>query len=171
MRGEPPAHQVLKFMYWQKYCWDTEDIPVGLIMSMIGGGRKKINNVAYYYFVQMGIERFYPLKPEIAKAFDAPFPGREYKMGVRSMPTQVPIIPDRSLTAQKKARDFFKSWNKPFMSVFAGNDPITNTMEKDVLKMCPKVLKAPYIGGGHFYQWTKPKELSNILINFIKSEY
>ena len=171
MRGEPAAHQVLKFMYWQKYCWDTEDIPVGLIMSMIGGGRKKINNVAYYCFVQMGIEKLYPLKPEIAKAFDAPYPSREYKMGVRSMPMQVPIVPDRSLAAQKKARNFFRSWNKPFMSVFAGNDPITNTMEKDVLKMCPKVLKAPYIGGGHFYQWTKPKELSNVLISFIKSEY
>ena len=118
----------------------------------------------------MGAEKFYPFKPEIAKAFDAPFPSREYKMGVRSMPMQVPIIPDSSLAAQKEARDFFKSWNKPFLSAFAGNDPITNSMEKDVLKMCPTALKDHYIGGGHFYQWTKQKELSDIIIKFIKAD-
>ena len=170
MKGKSPKHQILKFMYWQKYCWDTEDLPVGLLMSMIGGGNKKLSTSLYYAFVQMGAEKFYPFKPEIAKAFDAPFPSREYKMGVRSMPMQVPIIPDSSLAAQKEARDFFKSWNKPFLSAFAGNDPITNSMEKDVLKMCPKALKAPYIGGGHFYQWTKPKELSDIIIRFIKAD-
>ena len=171
MKGERSLHQVLKFMYWQKYCWDTKDLPVGLLMSMIGRGSKNLNNIMYYFFLKMGMEKIFPFKPKIAKAFDAPFPDGRYKMGVRSMPMQVPVVPDHSLAAQKKARDFFKTWKKPFLSVFAGNDPITNTMEKDVLEMCPKVLKAPYIGGGHFYQWTKPKELSNILINFIKTEY
>jgi haloalkane dehalogenase len=170
MKGKSPKHQILKFMYWQKYCWDTEDLPVGLLMSMIGGGSKKLSTILYYAFVQMGAEKFFPFKPEIAKAFDAPFPSIEYKMGVRSMPMQVPIIPDSSLAAQKKARDFFKSWNKPFLCAFAGNDPITNSMEKDVLKMCPKALKAPYVGGGHFYQWTKPKELSDIITKFVKAD-
>ena len=34
--------------------------------------------------------------------------------------------------------------------------------------MCPNAKSAPHIGGGHFYQWTRPKELSELLINFIK---
>jgi len=34
--------------------------------------------------------------------------------------------------------------------------------------MCPNAKSAPHIGGGHFYQWTRPKELSNLLANFIK---
>jgi haloalkane dehalogenase len=36
--------------------------------------------------------------------------------------------------------------------------------------MCPNAKSAPNIGGGHFYQWTRPKELSNLLINFINQK-
>jgi haloalkane dehalogenase len=102
------------------------------------------------------------------KSYDAPFPTPAYKMGCRAMPSHVPIIPDQSLEAQKKAREFFKITDKPFMSVFAGNDPVTNAMEKDVLNMVPNAIKVPHIGGGHFFQWTKPKELSKVLVDFIK---
>ena len=28
------THPGLKFMYWQKFCWDTEDLPIGFIQSM-----------------------------------------------------------------------------------------------------------------------------------------
>jgi haloalkane dehalogenase len=52
--------------------------------------------------------------------------------------------------------------------VFAGDDPITNGIEKDVIEMAPNAKSAPHIGGGHFYQWTKAKKLSDILISFIK---
>ena len=41
-------------------------------------------------------------------------------------------------------------------------------MEKDVLNMVPNAIKAKNIGGGHFFQWTKAKELSKVLIDFIK---
>mgnify|MGYP003311184703 FL=1 len=89
-------------------------------------------------------------------------------MGTRAMPSQVPMTPDKSTQQQKEARDFFYTWEKPFLSVFAGDDPVTNGIEADVLKMCPNARSAPHIGGGHFFQWTKAKELSNILIDFIK---
>ena len=52
--------------------------------------------------------------------------------------------------------------------MFAGDDPVTNNIEKDVLKMAPNAKSAPHIGGGHFYQWTRAEELSDILISFIK---
>ena len=101
-------------------------------------------------------------------AYEAPFPSPKYKMACRAMPSHVPIIPDKSLDAQKKAREFFNKTDKPFLSVFAGNDPVTNDMEKDVLNMVPNAIKAKNIGGGHFFQWTKPKELSKVLIDFIE---
>jgi haloalkane dehalogenase len=68
---------------------------------------------------------------------------------------------------KKKAREFFNKTDKPFLSVFAGNDPVTNNMERDVLNMVPNAIQAKNIGGGHFFQWTKPKELSKVLIDFI----
>ena len=88
-------------------------------------------------------------------------------MGPLSIPSQEPKIPDQSHEAQRKAREFFKTSNKPFLSVFAGNDPVTNGIEKDVLKMAPNAISAEKIGGGHFFQWTKPAKLSKILVDFI----
>ena len=43
------------------------------------------------------------------KVYEAPFPNSSYKMGPRAMPSHVPTIPDQSLKAQKKAREFLKN--------------------------------------------------------------
>ena len=162
-------HPALKFMYWQKFCWDTVDLPTGLLMTNMMEKNSRLNSAAYYLFVSLGLGKYFPFKSDVAKAYEAPFPDPSYKMGPRAMPSHVPTIPDQSLEAQRKAREVFKNWDKPFLSVFAGDDPVTNGIERDVLSMCPNAKSAPHIGGGHFYQWTRPKELSNLLINFINT--
>ena len=162
------THPSLKFMYWQKFCWDTEDLPIGFIQSMQMDKRSMISTILNYIFILLGKYSASPFKSYIAKAYEAPFPDPSYKMGPRAMPSHVPTVPDQSLEEQRKAREFFSTWDKPFLSVFAGDDPVTNGIEKDVLEMCPNAKSAPHIGGGHFYQWTRPKELSELLINFIK---
>ena len=130
--------------------------------------RSKLAAIGHYLFFKLGLESISPFSTNLVKAYEAPFPNPSYKMGPRAMPSHVPIIPDQSLEAQKKARDFFATSSLPFLAVFAGDDPVTNGIEKDVLRMAPNAKSAPHIGGGHFYQWTRPKQLSNILINFIK---
>ena len=162
------THPALKFMYWQKFCWDTKNLPVGLLNStmMEGKPRNEIKN--HYIFHKLGLSKISPYMSDLMKAYEAPYPSPKYKMGCRAMPSHVPIIPDQSLDAQKKAREFFNKTDKPFLSVFAGDDPVTNAMEQDVLKMVPNAISVPNIGGGHFYQWTKPKELSKVLSAFIK---
>ena len=162
------GHAALKFMYWQKFCWDTENLPIGMLNSMQMEKRSKFAAIGHYLFFKLGLENISPFSTNLVKAYEAPFPNPSYKMGPRAMPSHVPIIPDQSLEAQKKARDFFATSSLPFLAVFAGDDPVTNGIEKDVLRMAPNAKSAPHIGGGHFYQWTRPKQLSNILINFIK---
>ena len=163
-------HPALKFMYWQKFCWDTTNLPVGFVCSTMMEKRSKLSMLMHHTFISLDIERFYPFTSDLIKAYEAPFPDSSYKMGPRAMPSQVPTIPDQSLEAQKKAREFFKTSTKPFLAVFAGDDPVTNGIEKDVLKMAPNAKSAPHIGGGHFYQWTRPKKLSDILISFMKEQ-
>ena len=164
------GHPALKFMYWQKFCWDTENLPIGMLNSMMMEKRSKFAAMGQYLFFKLGLESISPFRTNLAKAYEAPFPNASYKMGPRAMPSHVPIIPDQSLEAQKKARDFFATSPLPFLSVFAGDDPVTNGIEKDVLKMAPNAKSAPHIGGGHFYQWTRPKQLSKILEDFIREE-
>ena len=163
------THPALKFMYWQKFCWDTKDLPVGLVSSTMMERLSNTKLSMHYVMHNLGLSKISPFMSDLMKAFEAPFPSPKYKMGCRAMPSHVPIVKDKSLEAVAKARDFFKNTDKPFLSVFAGNDPVTNAMEKDVLKMVPNAIKASHIGGGHFFQWTKPKELSKVLTEFIKS--
>ena len=163
------THPALKFMYWQKFCWDTKDLPVGLVSSTMMERLSNTKLSMHYFMHSLGLSKISPFMSDLMKAFEAPFPSPKYKMGCRAMPSHVPIVKDKSLEAVAKARDFFKNTDKPFLSVFAGNDPVTNAMEKDVLKMVPNAIKASHIGGGHFFQWTKPKELSKVLTEFIKS--
>tara|TARA_Y100000766_G_C18821468_1_gene563206 strand:+ start:109 stop:1176 length:1068 start_codon:yes stop_codon:yes gene_type:complete len=164
------THPALKFMYWQKFCWDTKNLPVGLLNSVMMEKRSKNHVRNHYILHSIGLSILSPYISDLMKAYEAPYPSPKYKMGCRAMPSHVPIIPDQSLNAQKKAREFFKNTDKPFLSVFAGDDPVTNDMEKDVLNMVPNAISAPNIGGGHFFQWTKSKELSKVLIDFIKDK-
>ena len=164
------THPALKFMYWQKFCWDTKNLPVGLLNSVMMEKRSKNHVRNHYILHSLGLSKLSPYISDLMKAYEAPYPSPKYKMGCRAMPSHVPIIPDQSLNAQKKAREFFKNTDKPFLSVFAGDDPVTNDMEKDVLNMVPNAISTPNIGGGHFFQWTKSKELSKVLIDFIKDK-
>ena len=164
------THPALKFMYWQKFCWDTKNLPVGLINSIMMEKSSKIGTSINYIMHVLGMAKLSPYFSDLMRAYEAPFPNYTYKMGCRAMPSHVPIIPDISLEAQKKAREFFYEWDKPFLSIFAGNDPVTNAMEQDVLNMVPNAKSAPNIGGGHFFQSTKPKELSKVISDFIKEK-
>ena len=60
----------------------------------------------------LGIGKYFPMKSDIAKAYDAPFPTPAYKMGIRAMPMQVPIIPDHSLWKLKEKQEKFSSIGK-----------------------------------------------------------
>ena len=159
----------LKFMYWQKFCWDTVDLPIGFLMSNMMAKNSMLKTLVSYFFLNLGLRKLFPLNKAIDQAYEAPFPDPSYKMGPRAMPSQVPTIPDESLEGVRQAREVFKNWQKPFLSVFAGDDPVTNGAEADVLKMCPIATSAPNIGGGHFFQWSKPRELSDLLSEFIKN--
>ena len=161
-------HPALKFMYWQKFCWDTKNLPIGFISSIMMEKRSRVSLMGQYIFENLGLAKISPFTSDLVKAYEAPFPDPSFKMGPRAMPSHVPILPDASLNEQKKAREFFKTSTKPFLAVFAGDDPVTNGIEKDVLEMAPNAKSAPHIGGGHFYQWTRAEQLSDILISFIK---
>ena len=114
------------------------------------------------------MEKISPFATDLLRAYEAPFPDPSFKMGPRAMPSHVPTLPDASLEAQKAAREFFATSQKPFLSVFAGDDPVTNGIEDYVLRMAPNARSAPHIGGGHFYQWKRPEQLSGLLAEFIK---
>ena len=112
-----------------------------------------------------------PLPSALAKAYDAPFPGPEYTMGPRAMPSQVPTLPTSpSLEQQRQAWGFFKSFEKPLICAFTNNDPVTAGGEKAFIGRVPGTANQPHTtiqGGGHFVQETRPKEVSEVIIRAV----
>jgi haloalkane dehalogenase len=139
------------FAYWQKWCWETEDLPVGLAIAGTVDGRT--------------------LTPEEMAAYDAPFPDATFKMGCRAMPSQVPTLPsDPSLAANEAAWKVLDGWDKPFLCAFSDNDPVSRNGELPFIARVPgaKGRTHPKIaGGGHFLQEGRGHELAKIVADFI----
>jgi len=77
-------HPALKFMYWQKFCWETVNMPVGFVSSMMMEKLPKYKVAINYLFYKIGLEKLSPFNSDLSKAFDAPFPDASFKMGGKS---------------------------------------------------------------------------------------
>ncbi len=163
----------LSFAYWQKYCWETQDMPIGFMMSsFLERNRSKWQLILDLLFINCGLKNFSPFRTELGKAYEAPFPSKTYKIGPRAMPSQVPTLSnDPSLEAQKKAWEFYETFEKPFLCAFSDNDPVTKGSDSKFIKVVPGAKEQSHTTvkqGGHFIQEEKPEEISEIIINFIR---
>lgn len=130
-QGESPGPG---FDAWKHYALSTPDLPVGRIIAR---GTPHLT------------------EQEIA-AYDAPYPGPEYKAGAQVFPALVPVTPDMPGVEHGKAAARFWSerWSgQSFMAVGAA-DPVLGTEPmarlRAIIKGCPEPLIIP--DGGHFVQ-------------------
>lgn len=153
LRKPDPDKRELAFAQWQKWCWETPDLPIGMMIAGTLHGRS--------------------LSPDEIAAYDAPFPDASYKMGPRAMPALVPILPDDpALPAQLEAWGVLSSWERPFLCAFTDNDPVTRGADQAFIARVPGAKDQPHTtieGGGHFLQEGRAEALSRILIDFTSS--
>lgn len=167
-----PDAQATAFAYWQKFCWETEDVPVGFMMSMSMERLPRWRVAPRFLLNRLGLAPLRSSSP-LGIAYDAPFPDASFKMGVRAMPSQVPTLPDDpSLAAQARAWAFFKTFEKPFLCAFSDDDPVTKGGEAAFIDRVPGARGQPHTtipGGGHFVQENRPTELAEIIVDFVRS--
>ena len=157
------------FAVWQKFCWETIHPPFGLMLTMMTEKQPTFIKVARALLHKLGVRK--PLPSSVAKAYDAPFPSAEYVMGPRAMPSQVPSLPTSpSLEQQRLAWEFFDKFEKPFVCAFADDDPVTKGGDAIFLQRVPGTKGQPHTtikGAGHFLQETRPKEVSQVIIDVV----
>lgn len=167
MDGDPAR----KFAYWQKFCWETEDLPIGFMLSMMTEEQSPPLKALKFFLHKLGMNS--PLPTPLARAYDAPFPDPSFKMGPRAMPSQVPTLPTSpSLDAQRQAWAFFEQFEKPFLCAFADNDPVTRGAQAEFLAKVPGTRGLPHTtikGGGHFVQENAPDQVSRVIVDLIRS--
>jgi pimeloyl-ACP methyl ester carboxylesterase len=91
-----------------------------------------------------------------AAAYDAPFPDRRYRAGVRRFPAMVPVSPDmEGVDVSLRAAQFFREkWHgRTFMAIGMQDPvlgpPVMQALAK-VIRGCPAPLEVP--DAGHFVQ-------------------
>lgn len=127
------------FLAWKNYALSTPDLPIG---ALIARGTPHLTEA------------------EIA-AYDAPYPGPEYKAGAQVFPALVPVSPDMEGVETSRAAAAYWSGEFEgdcFMAVGAA-DPVLGpaVMERlrQVIRGCPEPMIIP--DGGHFVQeWGEP---------------
>jgi haloalkane dehalogenase len=152
--GNPdPSQPEMTFAHWQKWTWESEDLPVGMMIAGVVDGRT--------------------LSPQEVAAYDAPFPDPTFKMGPRAMPSQVPTLPsDPSISANRRAWEALGKWHKPLLCAFSDNDAVTAGGDLRFRQDVPGAEGQPHVtiqGGGHFLQEGRGEELARVVAEFVKS--
>ena len=140
------------FMFWVKYAAESPDFSVREVFNLLSG----IEDQA------------------VLDSYTAPHPDKTFIAGARKFPSCVPFMPhhkpDRD--ANDKAWKVLEQFEKPVLTVFSDGDPVTKGGETEFQERIAGAKGVDHViikGGGHFLQEDCPEELSEAIINFMKS--
>lgn len=106
------------------------------------------------------------LSPEEIAAYDAPFPDERHKAGARAFPRLVPVTPGHASVEENKAAwDVLARFDKPFVTAFSDEDPITRGGERVFQERVPGARGQAHVTlpGGHFLQEDCPAEIASLI--------
>jgi haloalkane dehalogenase len=109
------------------------------------------------------------LTPEEIDAYDAPFPDESYKAGARVFPTLVPITPEHPSVAENQAAwAALERFDKPFLTAFSDEDPVTRGGEAVFQARIPGAKGQPHVTltGRHFLQEDCPDDIIALIERF-----
>jgi len=144
--GATPA-----FEAWQTFSQTTPTFPTSQIIN--GGSSRTLTQAEM-------------------DAYDAPYPDESYKAGARAFPALVPVKPETpSVQENIAAWGVLEKFEKPFLTAFSDNDPITRGGERAFQSRVPGAKSQEHLtiaGGGHFLQEDQPEQIADVLDAFIK---
>jgi haloalkane dehalogenase len=130
------------FQAWLEYSQSVPEFPVAEV-------------------VQMGTTR--ALTEEELTAYRAPFVDETYKVGARRFPLLVPVTPEHpSVGPNLKAWEALERFDRPFVTAFSDQDPVTRGGEKVFVERVAGAKGQAHTtiaGAGHFLQEDAPEQL------------
>jgi haloalkane dehalogenase len=106
-------------------------------------------------------------------AYEAPYPDESYKAGARQFPALVPVKPDMaSVEENQQAWTVLERFEKPFLTAFGDQDPITRGADARLqarIPGCRGQNHTTITNAGHFLQEDQPDEIAKVIDAFIKA--
>ena len=112
-----------------------------------------------------------PLSAEVCAGYDAPFPDRSFKAGLRQLTALVPLTRnDPGAVIGRATMTALAQWQRPFLTAYSDGDPATRGWERVFQERVPGARGQNHTtvtGAGHFVQEQKGHELGAIVADFI----
>ncbi len=109
-----------------------------------------------------------PLSADIKAAYDAPFPGPEFKAAVLAFPALIPISHTMPGSAENRAVwELLERWQKPFVTAFSDGDPSTAAWADVFRARVPGArndLHRTIANAGHFVQEEQGDALADVIL-------
>jgi haloalkane dehalogenase len=113
-----------------------------------------------------------PLPAEVLAAYDAPFPDRAYKAGLRQMTSLIPLTRnDPGAAIGRATMSFLKTWKRPFLTAYSDGDPPSRGWETVFQECVPGANGQPHTiisGAGHFVQEQRGRQLGEVIASFVR---
>ena len=114
-----------------------------------------------------------PLSAEVLAAYDAPFPDKSYKAGLRQLTALIPLTRnDPGAAIGRTTMAALEQWQRPFLTAYSDGDPPTQGWDKVFQERVPgaRGQKHTVVSvAGHFVQEQKGQELGHIIAEFISA--
>lgn len=139
------------FDNWVKFSQTVPELPVGFILNSASNRELSVAEQAAYH---------------------APYPDATFMGGARRFPALVPVRPDMpSVAENKRAWEVLTKFEKPWLTLFSDNDPISKGGEKVFQDRVPGTKGQAHetMPGGHFLQEDCGPELADRIDRFIKA--
>jgi haloalkane dehalogenase len=112
-----------------------------------------------------------PLRADVLAAYDAPFPDRSFKAGLRQLTALVPLTRnDPGAAIGRATMAALEQWQRPFLTAYSDGDPATRGWERVFQERIPGARAQNHTtvsGASHFIQEQKGRELGEIIVEFI----
>ncbi len=112
------------------------------------------------------------VEPEVAAAYDAPFPSEWHKAAVRHYPLLIPVTPsDPGSAINRDTWAVLARFDRPFLTLFGDSDPATRGWEQIFRERVPGAAGQPHQTlerAGHFWQEDCGAEAAQIIVDWIR---
>ena len=112
-----------------------------------------------------------PLPRDVLAAYDAPFPDRSFKAGLRQLIALIPLTRnDPGAAIGRATMEVLERWQKPFLTAYSDGDPATRGWERVFQRRVPGARGQNHVtitGAGHFVQEQRGEELGRIIAEFV----
>ena len=113
------------------------------------------------------------VSPEVAAAYDAPFPSEWHKAGMRQYPALIPVTTsDEGAAINRSIWAALANFDRPFLTLFGDADPPTAGWDAIFRERVPGAAGQPHAtleNAGHFWQEDCGAEVAERLVDWIRA--